>query len=777
MRLAWVAAWCALILAMAAPLPAHADGDEVAGAELRVAVLEFGNASSERELDSLGKGLQSMLTTDLTRASALSLVERARLRDLEGELELGRSGMIDGATAARIGKLAGATHLLGGTFTVHGASMRIDARLFAVETGRVLLAEEITGDKDAFFELEKALIRKLLRALGVKLAPAERTRVAQIHTADFEAFRRFSEGVDHFDDKRYQEAIAALEQATALDAEFDLARVTLGEYQRIAADIRTRAASIAASRVEVERLARDRQAQLDAAVVTRLFEIAERPGDDARIDRLTALMLLHRFYGDGYGTSHGRYIRFQHRQDTFAVDRMAAVILGRYVAEAQRAFPAVPLLPPPVRDELAPKEFAPEAKGAARLPDFDQAFAKARTRLTSLSARSEDQRRKALLGRILGLDRYLPDMLVDGRQELSLRELFLSKAAGLGIGERDQRDALLEMAHRYRNLGDHDRSTALLARVSRLTQDPRTLERIAAEVDLNRTLAELRRRTRLRRQLDEYLRAPGRWGDGTLRVDPALFQGRQPSAELLHELMEGREVRPMQSWYLADEPCSVFMGEYWLLTGERLDPRRSKSLRYYYTERMSDEDALVACGAGPRRDLDASFTLDFRPADDFWPRHASPRQNSSRSALALDPGRPEVGFVFGLRDLRRNYEEDPASGKSMILQPTRGLMVRVTADAVELVALGDPGPSEDLRRPRMTTRVLARERLAKAKPDTVRVRVRVRGRAVQVTVGRAKHRFTLPRELVGQTAGFIGFHLRGRGYAEIVNPTVRTADK
>src|SRR5262249_61328273 len=91
--------------------------------ELPVAVLEFGNASADRDLDSLGKGLQSMVTTDLAQVPSFKLVERARLRDLEGELKLGRSGLVDNATAARVGKLLGATHLVAGTFTVVGNQM------------------------------------------------------------------------------------------------------------------------------------------------------------------------------------------------------------------------------------------------------------------------------------------------------------------------------------------------------------------------------------------------------------------------------------------------------------------------------------------------------------------------------------------------------------------------------------------------------------------------------------------------------------------------------
>jgi TolB-like protein len=757
----------ALVLCQA---QARADG------KLRVAVMEFTSASSDAGTGSLGKGLQSMLTTDMAQASALTLIERARLQDIESELALGRSGMIDARTAARVGKLAGASHLLGGTFTVHGASMRIDARLFAVETGTVLLAEEITGDKEAFFELEKALVRKLLSALGVTLAPAERTRVAQIHTADFEAFRRFSQGVAHFDEKRYQEAVEALRQATAIDGAFDLARVTLSEYERIAAEIRSRAASIESSRAELERLKQDRQARTDAEVAGRLFEIADRRGDAHRIDRLTALMLLFHLYGRGFSTSHGRYFRFQDRQDFFAVERMGSALLQRYVAEAAAAFPAVPLFPPGPWRELVP----------ASLDTFDKDFAEAREFLTEPGKDPAD-RRESLRENAARVDDYVQRMLLDRGQELALRELALDKLREVtpktGADHRDQREALAAMAARYRALGDLDRSTALFARLSSLTQEPRELEQIAEEIDANRELGQRRRKVGLARQLAEHLRtmshsgAPS--GSDLAHIDWSLFEGKKPSAKLLYTLMEGRQVAPRWPWFLAAEPCWVILGQYWLLTGERSDPLRAGELRYYYTERMSEEDALVACGAGPRGDFDASFTIDFRPAGDFWPRHAYLSRTSTREALELDPGRPEVGFVFGLRDLQRSSVHDPATDKHWY-QPTRGLMLRVTAGALQLVALGDRPPAEDALKPRMTNRVLSEKKLDLAGQRELRVTVRVRGRRVEVTLradaGRThKHAFELPKDEAEGVHGFHGFHVRGRGYASIVAPEVRAS--
>ena len=63
--------------------------------------------------------------------------------------------------------------------------------------------------------------------IGVTLNPKERASFARIQTADWEAFRRFGDGLRLFDDADYDRSLEALRDATARDQEFGLARTTL----------------------------------------------------------------------------------------------------------------------------------------------------------------------------------------------------------------------------------------------------------------------------------------------------------------------------------------------------------------------------------------------------------------------------------------------------------------------------------------------------------------------------------------------------------------------
>jgi TolB-like protein len=79
-----------------------------------VAVTPFRNLGDAR-FDSLGKGMASMLITDLSQVPALQVIERVKLQVLMDEMALGASGLVDPRSATRMGRLLKASHLTTGS--------------------------------------------------------------------------------------------------------------------------------------------------------------------------------------------------------------------------------------------------------------------------------------------------------------------------------------------------------------------------------------------------------------------------------------------------------------------------------------------------------------------------------------------------------------------------------------------------------------------------------------------------------------------------------------
>ena len=314
-------------------LSARASGTD----ELRVVVLEFQNSGPPGEFDALGKGFQSMVTTDLGQVPGLRLVERARLQALQAEIKLAGGGLVDARTAVRVGKLAGASHLLAGAFTLVGGKLRLESRLYSVETGDVLADEKIEGDKDAFFDLEKALVSKVIDRVGIRLQPKVRVAVTRVHTTDFEAFRKYSQGVQLFDDKKYDEAVAALQEAENRDQDFKLAQITLDEYEQVITKLRARADQIQAAEVRITGLKYDQAIQAQLAVVQRLFAVAEKGTGQ---DRLVALFALACIYSDQFQAMYWR----PPVEDRFARQRTADALWKSYFTRAVEVAPTMPLI-------------------------------------------------------------------------------------------------------------------------------------------------------------------------------------------------------------------------------------------------------------------------------------------------------------------------------------------------------------------------------------------------------------------------------------------------
>src|SRR5690606_1884735 len=101
----------------------------------------------------------------------LQVLERTRIQLVLDELDLGESGTIDAASAARSGRLVGAERLVQGQVDVQtGEVLRMDAAVVGTETGA--LAGTPISEEDLLarlFDMEKRLVLNLYTALGVEL--------------------------------------------------------------------------------------------------------------------------------------------------------------------------------------------------------------------------------------------------------------------------------------------------------------------------------------------------------------------------------------------------------------------------------------------------------------------------------------------------------------------------------------------------------------------------------------------------------------------------------
>lgn len=568
--------WCGLLLCVLA-LPSQA--------EMRVAVMEFTNASQGAELEALGKGLQSMLTTDLAVVKSVGVVERERLKEVRQEIQRTRAAGFDKKSVAQFGKLVGATHLLVGSFTVVGESMRLDGRLIDVGTGQVLLAEQMTGEKALFFELEQQLAQKVIGSLGAKIAPKEKAQLAKAHTADFEAFRQYSSGLAAFDEGRLEDAVTALNAATALDHDFKLASLTLEEYERLVAQVKDKATAAGRVENELARLEKNSAIAAEVTVIQKLWKLLEATKGTTQTDavrRVAAACSLSAHYRTQLGFQNRGPVNSSDLAaagfDDFSLQRTSESLLKRAWAEAPQVFPALPPLCIKM-DGLSSSNKRPvEELLQFEIDDAHKLFESNDTILSYMGNRST-------------VEEAAERMRLDAPAVVRLWEQLYSLAQKLPqLSDEARLEFEKNSAEARRRAGDFDGSTQLFAAASRRTKDSYALRTLAEHIEKNKTLKSLVGTTPS--LLREYfLLNPSAHPSELTRLAPPAA-----NAQLLKALERARALSErewflfngLSLWYLKGPTFGA-----WLTTGARTSALAAKEIHYRGEAGREDEKPVA----------------------------------------------------------------------------------------------------------------------------------------------------------------------------------------
>jgi hypothetical protein len=111
---------------------------------IRTGVMPFYDTETKNTKSSNAKLILSELTESLSHYDFINIIERANLQELIREIELGQSGLIDDATAVKVGKVHGLQIMIVGT--IH--QDRITSRAIHMETQKVISTASVVGLSD-----------------------------------------------------------------------------------------------------------------------------------------------------------------------------------------------------------------------------------------------------------------------------------------------------------------------------------------------------------------------------------------------------------------------------------------------------------------------------------------------------------------------------------------------------------------------------------------------------------------------------------------------------
>jgi TolB-like protein len=226
--------------------PGPGDADEPDSVSIRpadpdprvVAVLPFENLSGTDEAEPFAAGLHDDLLTELSRASALTVISRTSvkgyrsteksIREIAGEL--GAGTIVEGGVQHAGDRVR---------LNVQLIDARTDAHLWAERYDRKLTTQNI-------FDLQSELAARIMAALEARLTAEEEARVPALPTDDLEAYRLYAMGRELYVDRTLEgleAAIGYFERAIERDpdyapawAELALSLVALMDYGHVDAD-------------------------------------------------------------------------------------------------------------------------------------------------------------------------------------------------------------------------------------------------------------------------------------------------------------------------------------------------------------------------------------------------------------------------------------------------------------------------------------------------------------------------------------------------------------
>ena len=219
--------WLPVLVALGLVVPS---GRAPAQAETRpgIAVLPIHNGGSygqsKEDFDALEQGLAAMLMSELAANPAARVVERQQLQRLIEEQNLGASGRVEEATAARIGKLVGARYVVKGTFVDFYGDFRLDLHLVNGETGEVVKTVSERMRRDHLFDIIKAAAQRLMKETNLPPLSQGTQQQRMNRQIPTEALTFYSKGLLYQDRGDRQRAAEMFQKAIDVFPEYAEAR-------------------------------------------------------------------------------------------------------------------------------------------------------------------------------------------------------------------------------------------------------------------------------------------------------------------------------------------------------------------------------------------------------------------------------------------------------------------------------------------------------------------------------------------------------------------------
>ncbi|HNN52141.1 MAG TPA: CsgG/HfaB family protein [Pseudomonadota bacterium] len=194
----------------------------VAKPQPTIAVMPFRDLTGKGK-PHIGEAIREVVASDLKSLAGVRIVERGNLDKVLKEMRVqAQLKEVEDDTAAKLGKVVGASVMVLGAYQEESAQIRLTARFVRVETSEIIGSAKVDGSVKQFFRLQDRVTAELLRSAGM---PELARKVvdgteARPDLKTIEALDLYGQAVTAEND---QQKLVLLSSAVAIDQNFSYA--------------------------------------------------------------------------------------------------------------------------------------------------------------------------------------------------------------------------------------------------------------------------------------------------------------------------------------------------------------------------------------------------------------------------------------------------------------------------------------------------------------------------------------------------------------------------
>jgi serine/threonine protein kinase/Flp pilus assembly protein TadD len=195
----------------------------IADTQNSLAILYFDNLRDPDDSDRLGQILQELIIADLSDIPQLKVYSSQRLFDIQKQLGSENRTKIDREFATEIAQRVGAKTMLIGNVIQTGSSVILTSQLVDPIDGSIIDSQKVQGED--IYTLVDELAVQIHNDLQL---PTDEEDIVDVAVGDktsssVSAYQYYLDGVDQYNQSKFQDAVALFKEAVAIDSTFSQA--------------------------------------------------------------------------------------------------------------------------------------------------------------------------------------------------------------------------------------------------------------------------------------------------------------------------------------------------------------------------------------------------------------------------------------------------------------------------------------------------------------------------------------------------------------------------